>query len=126
MNYHIVNNWQHVPDLASIVRKAFVGYKRRKVLLHSATTVCLMDLNWSGGTRSEYASVNLATGTVQTIGDSITHPDHNTWEGRSVPIPQGFAIVRGGHFCGKASTLSIYLRPEDFAKFAAYAQAVSI
>ncbi len=116
--HHYIENWQKDQTVAAIVRAAFPSYRRKKVSVEPRESVTLMDLNWSGGTRSEYRAVSLDG--QQTGGSSLPYSARAPWdnpaEGASVPVPQGFCIVRGGHFCGKESLLSIYVNPADMPR----------
>lgn len=119
--YHDIENWQKDPTVAPIVRAAFPDYRRKKVSVKAAEAVMLQDLNWSGGTRSIYRAVALDGSQTggDTLGHSQRHPMDNQAEGASVPVPQGFALVRGGDFCGKPSLLTIYVNPADMPRLLA-------
>lgn len=108
------------PAIAHIVRATFPKYRKRKVYLRAAETVTLQDLNWSGGTRSEYRACTLDG---RSAGGSAEYsqlaPWNNPAEGVTLPIPQGMVCVRGGYFCGKESTLSILVNPADMPRYIA-------
>lgn len=108
------------PAIAHIVKATFPDYRKRKVYLRAAENVTLYDLNWSGGTRAEYRTCTLdGRGIGNTSAYSQLAPWNNYAEGKTLPIPQGFAVVRGGHFCGKAATLAIMVNPADMPKYIA-------
>lgn len=119
MNSIEITGWNKDATISAIVKATFPSYKRRKVYVRAAETVMLQDLNWSGGTRSEYRACTLDGGT--TLGNSekysMIHPWDNKAEGASVPIPVGSVMVRGGFFCGKESLLCIYVNPADMPKY---------
>jgi hypothetical protein len=71
-----------------------------------------MDLNWSGGTRSEYAVLDAATGrqVSDTAKYAQIHPWDNPAEGKTLPLPDGAVVVRTGYFCGKVSQATIYMK----------------
>jgi hypothetical protein len=120
-----INNWQKDPTIRAIVNATFPGYRRRKVLIRACEEVGLDDLNWSGGTRSEYRTCTLDG---QPVGSSARYNAMAPWdagqiEGKQLPIPQGFLVVRGGYFCGKESLLSIYVNPADMPRYVTHAAA---
>lgn len=91
-----------------------LGYKRRKANLVICSSVTLCDLNWSGGTKSIYYVSKLQSGETKSFeyfGNPA--PWNNHREGESVPIPEGFAVIRLGWFCGKDALASIYMNPTD-------------
>lgn len=113
-----VKDWTHEASIAAIVRATFPNYRRKTVRLHTTSSVTLQDLNWSGGTRSEYKACKL-DGTL-TGGSDRYHqiaPWENPAEGMTLPIPAGMIMVRGGHFCGKESQLSLYVNPADMPRY---------
>jgi hypothetical protein len=111
--------WQKDASIARIVKATFPSYKRKKVMVRAAKSVELQDLNWSGGTRSEYRACTIDG---RELGDSAKFNAMAPWdrrnpEGQSVPIPAGAVMVRGGYFCGKESLLCIYVNPADMPKY---------
>lgn len=102
--------WRGNEMVRRIVLAAFPDYRRPKVTVVQTDSVTFHDLNWSGGTRSEYRFVDSSTFTCE--GDtshwSAKHPTDNAAEGKTVKFPEGIVVVRGGVFCGKTSMLYIY------------------
>lgn len=116
--YHDVPNWKADQTIRAIVEATFPDYRRKTVSIKASESVELHDLNWSGGTRNEYRAALLdgsASG-GSTLPYSHLHPDQNHAEGKSVPVPQGAVLVRGGSFCGKPSMLTIYVNPADMPR----------
>ena len=114
-----IKQWQRDATISHIVAATFPSYRRRKVIIRAAESVTLSDLNWFGGTRSEY---NTCTIDGQPVGTSAKYNAMSPWdtrqiEGRELPIPQGMIVVRGGHFCGKESLLTIYVNPADMPRY---------
>jgi len=109
-------------QVKSIVNATFSDYRRKTVCIVTTGQCTLMDLNWSGGTRSEYRACMLPdeTGRAHPIHARIDlhapHPLDNKFEGKTVQVPDGCAIVQGGHFCGKVSRLYIYINSADFQR----------
>lgn len=109
--------------MASIERKARefsailgqLGYRKLRVYVRASEFVTLMDLNWSGGTKSEYHTFQIdgAKPLGSTERYSRIHPANNYAEGVRVPIPRGAIVVETGFFCGKESTATIYINPAD-------------
>lgn len=109
-----VNKWRQHEEIARIVDEAFPSYRRQKVYINPTGNVTFHDLNWSGGTRSEYVALTLEG---ERCGDMSTANNMAPWanpvEGKSVDIPKGMCVVQGGYFCGKPSTLTLYINPAD-------------
>jgi hypothetical protein len=121
MNSIEINAWQKNPSIAAIVKATFPDYRRKKVWLRAADTITFYDLNWSGGTRSEYRA---CTTDGQSAGSMAKYHTYAPWdarqvEGQSVPIPAGMIVVRGGDFCGKQATLCFHVNPADMPKYLA-------
>lgn len=93
-------------------------YRKRNVRVCAAESVTLLDLNWSGGTRSTYTILTMTGEPVSsTARYSALTPWDNYAEGKSLPIPEGFVVVETGFFCGKQSTARIYINPANMPKF---------
>lgn len=113
-----VNKWRADPTIKAIVAATFPNYKRTKVLISAAEKATLSELNWSGGSRSEYRACTIAG---EAAGSTARYnqcaPWRNPAEGMEVPIPPGMILVRGGSFCGKESMLCLYVNPADMPKY---------
>lgn len=106
-----------IPTKQVAALAAALGYRKRKVVVHAAETVTLYNLNWDGGSRNVYSAVRLAdmaTDTKATFGRPA--PWENPYEGAKVPLAPGLAIAKTGTFCGKPSTLCLYVHPADMPK----------
>ena len=92
-----------------------LNYRKRQFQLRVTDKVTLSDLNWSGGSRSEYTAIDLAT--CRTMKPDLGRPApwDNKAEGAIVEIPPGVAIARTGFFCGKPSTMTLYVRADNVA-----------
>lgn len=105
-------------DVKEVVRAVDPSYRKRQVSVVAASSVCLHDLNWSGGTRSSYTAVDLST--MGVVGGSSRYaamaPWSNPAEGATLPIPEGFAVVRTGFFCGRELTATVYVNPANLQK----------
>jgi hypothetical protein len=97
------------PDLCRAL-----GYRKRNVYVTATTRVNINGVNWSGGSRSTYHGVDLATGAVNTANHfGVPAPWSNQYEGATVDLVPGKAIVQTGTFCGKASVMFIYVHPDN-------------
>lgn len=73
-----------------------VGYRRREFKLVVCESVTLQDLNWSGGTRSEYHAVELETDKVLSAPSiNRPHPMDNENEGA-----RGAVFRRSARYAG--------------------------
>ena len=99
--------------------KAFLpsGYRKRKVYIHAAENITLHDLNWSGGTRNQYAvfTVDGQAGPTTAKYNQLA-PWANPAEGARLPIPEGFVVVKSGHFCGREATARIHVHPANMPR----------
>lgn len=85
--------------------------KKRDCRVIETTKVIFSGVNWSGGSKSHYTAVNLITGATASPDMGRAHPWVNPFEGQECEIPEGFAIVEHGHFCGKEFKPYVYVRP---------------
>ena len=101
-------------QVKSIINATFPDYRKRNVFIKESDTVTFYDVNWSGGTRSEYRACTIDGKPLQTmVNMGGPAPWANPFEGLKVNIPPGMVVVSGGHFCGKVATLSITINPLD-------------
>lgn len=122
------------PELKKLIQSAFPSYKKQKAFL-SAFPENGMNINsfWDGGSRDEYVVIDLATGKRKPLPTS-THPYFDIaargLAGQETPdiesdtrgnlrlrgLPEGFALVQGGTFCGKTATAHVYLNQANLTK----------
>jgi hypothetical protein len=120
------------PEVKRVVCAAFPSYKKHNAYL-SAFYPLNINSYWDGGSRQEYAVVELATMQRKPIPTS-SHPyfdiarhgmanqDNGIVETDHVGnvtlkvLPEGFALVQAGYFCGKPATAHVYLNPANLAK----------
>ena len=113
-----IKNWKKDQTISRIVKSAFPRYNKQKVYISASDSVCLMNLNWDSGSRSEYRIVSIEGEYISdTLRYSTLAPWNNKAEGVSLPSPQGFVVVRGGIFYGKESTLTLHVNPSDMPKY---------
>jgi len=104
-------------DISRILDASFPTYKGRKFRLDVCKSVCFHDLNWSGGSRNQYALVRLSDlsgGCAAELNSPA--PWNNPTEGASVPMSAGFVVVRHSMFCGKDTGITVHAHPDDIAK----------
>ena len=103
-----------------LARCAFPEYKGRKF---SVKTVVDGEVDtswnnyWSGGSRSYYALVELATGKAKRLPSS--EPGFNEKEHRRqkhTPVPEGFCLVEYRISGSRYKAVVFYLRPENITK----------
>lgn len=124
---------QFSPEVKAIVSAAFPDYRKR--VAYVAAFGGRMNINsfWDGGSRSEYAIVDLASFRRKAL-PTATHPYFDiavhglaNQESQAIEsdqagncylkaLPEGFAIVQAGTFCGKSATAFIYVNPANLAK----------
>ena len=112
------------PELKRLL--SAIGYKKHKCYV-SVFPTSGMDINsyWDGGSRDEYTLVDLVSGRPRSMPSS-THPYFDIArkgivgenEVLSVSdrgnitlkiLPENFALIRTGTFCGKAATAHIFV-----------------
>lgn len=105
-------------DVKHIIAATFPKYRKRQVIIKATTSVTFSDLNWSGGTKSEYRACTIDGRPVEAKYDmSAPAPWNNPFEGKTAELPVGAVVVEGGYFCGKERMLYINVNPENMPKF---------
>ena len=101
---------------APIIRATFPGYTGKHCKIRAQSSVTFNGLNWSGGSRSTYRACRLDGTPLESQHDmSAPPPWSNPFEGKTVDIPAGCAVVEHSYFCGKDMGLTIYAPPADVA-----------
>jgi hypothetical protein len=127
---------KQAPDIARIVKFAFPDYRKKKAFLSVFSSTYGVNINsyWDGGSRSEFAVVNMETGErlalptrthpfyeVRNKGMANTENQHVTIDGGGNItlkfLPEGFALVEAGAFCGKPATAHVFLPAENMPKY---------
>ena len=103
----------------SLLERTFPDYNGRKFRVRFAETVTFYDLNYSGGTRNEYAAVKSDGESVALDGFNRAAPWNNPAEGSTVRLPVDVAIVEHSDFCGRDLGITIYLHPANASKWLA-------
>lgn len=101
-------------QVAAIVAGTYPDYRGSKIRVIAAETVTFQNLNWAGGTRSQYRACDLSGGPLGSLHKwNQVHPRDNAAEGGEIRLPEGAAIVEHSLDCGKDTGLRIYIRPAD-------------
>ena len=101
---------------APIIRATFPSYNGKHCKIRAQDRVTFNGLNWSGGSRSTYRACRLDGTPIESQHDmSAPPPWSNPFEGKTVSIPAGCAVVEHSIFCGKDMGLTIYAPPADVA-----------
>lgn len=105
-------------EVETIIGATFPGYTGKKVQVESSESVLVHSLNWTGGSRNEYAACSMqGVPTGNASAGNAAPPWRNPVEGQSVSVPQGFALVKHCMFCGKDLGLTIYVNPADMPRY---------
>jgi hypothetical protein len=125
---------KNAPEIKRVILAAFPNY-RKKTASFSAFSESGQNINsyWDGGSRDYYAVVELATmkrGTMPSSShpyfdvarygmankeDGVVKVDHVGNVTLKV-LPEGFALVQTGVFCGKEASAHVYFNPANLAK----------
>lgn len=101
-------------QVAAIVAGTYPDYRGNKIRVIPAETVTFQNLNWAGGTRSQYRACDLSGGPLGSLDRwNQVHPRDNAAEGGEIRLPEGVAIVEHSLDRGRDTGLRIYIRPAD-------------
>jgi hypothetical protein len=98
--------------------KKYLGYRRRVVRIRFATRVPLHGTYWDGGSRSVYHTFDLDTGCWMACPSYSPPQFGGPKEMPTVEVGRGKVVVESGTFCGKATTVYVYVHPDDLQKLA--------
>ncbi len=123
------------PDLKAVILAALPNYrKRRSFVTVFPPSGVNVNSYWDGGSKSEYAIVHLETHQRRALPTS-THPyfdvaarglanqsgsvieTDRVGNVRLKVLPEGFALVEGGTFCGKSAAAHVDLNPANMPKY---------
>lgn len=122
-------------EVSRIVRLAFPDYRKRRAFVSAFHGGKNINSYWDGGSRSEYAIVNLVTGERKNL-PTATHPyfdiaarrllNTSTNDGyvsvdhvgnvRLNALPDGYVLVQAGTFCGVPATAHLFLNDANLIK----------
>jgi hypothetical protein len=107
---------KNAPEVKRVIQAADPTYRKREAALIPEVTVALRGTYWDEGTHYTYTAVRLDT------LEAFPAPQYNPpqfggpAQTPRCDIPEGVAIVKTGHFCGKTATAYVYLNPANMAK----------
>lgn len=120
------------PEVKAVVQAAFPSYRKHNAYI-GAFYPTRINSYWDGGSRAEFALVELATLRCKPL-PTASHPYFDVMA-RGIPageneavtvdtagnvmlkiLPEGIALVEAGTFCGKAATARVSLHPNNLAK----------
>lgn len=104
------------PELTRVVRAADPSYRKHSAIICAAVSVELRGTYWSGGSRSSYTAVNLQTLQSSSAEQYAPAQFGGPAQTPKVALPVGVVIVKTGFFCGKQSTVTLFVNPENLAK----------
>ena len=105
-------------EVRHIVDATFPDYRKREVVIDACESVIFHDLNWSGGTKSEYRACAIdGTSNGQRLNMGRPAPWDNPYEGLTVNIPVDCIVAQCGYFCGKPGTLYLHVNPANMPLF---------
>lgn len=94
------------------------GYSGRKFEAVICDSVSLQNTYWSGGTRSSYAVIELDTGKSSPIANNSAPPQFGIdYDGETITLKPGYAVVEHSIFCGKDMGLTFYIHTDNAGKF---------
>ena len=104
-------------EVPALLLRAFPAYTGRKFAAVVCEAVSLHDAYWSGGSRSTYRALELATGRTCDPVSFVLNPPQFGGAARAVtvPLPSGWVIVQHSIFCGKDAGLTFHIRAENAA-----------
>ena len=125
-------NLKDSPEVKAVVRAAFPSYRKLKASVQAFYPMTVNSY-WDGGSKDEFAIVELLTlqrrdlptsshpyFDVERRGLSSTENEHVSVDrvGNVTlkHLPDGFALVRAGTFCGKPATAAVYVPDSNLTK----------
>jgi hypothetical protein len=121
------------PEVKRVVTAAFPSYKKHSAFLSVFNGGVGINSFWDGGSRDEFAVVELATGHRKVL-PTRTHPYFDVavrgltnTETQDIEVdhvgnitlkhlPEGFALVSAGTFCGKPATAHVWVNAANMTK----------
>lgn len=101
-------------EIRALLAATFPEYAGRTFKIEPAKTVTFWNLNWSGGTRSQFRACSITGqkgGTMDRYNAAA--PWNNPAEGKTIELPAGAVIAEHSEFCGKDCGVTFYINPAD-------------
>ena len=99
----------------AIIRRTFPGYSGRKVQVRSTESVAFSDTQWSGGSRSDYRILDLASDKLLSIPEAPFMARSALHEA-SHALPAGFVVAEHSRFCGKDIGIILHVNPATLGR----------
>lgn len=103
-------------EVKQIIAATFPEYKKRKVRITPVESVTFHDVNWCDGSRNVYKACTIAGESGKNPNMGKNAPWCNPFEGATVNIPEGYAVVKQSVFCGEEMPLTVYVNPASMPK----------
>lgn len=103
-------------EISKLLAATFPEYTGRTFRVEPATTVTFWNLNWSGGTRSQFRACSVTGekgGTMDRYNAAA--PWNNPAEGKTIELPIG-AVIAERADCGMRTEITFYINPADLPK----------
>ena len=113
---------EHTDATADVIRRAFPSYTGRKFRLVVSESMNIQGTTWSGGSRSVFRLLDLATGRFAELSMTASRKpgDPFGWipdiDGNEVRLRPGFAVVESVTYRGKDLGLRATVHPDNAAK----------
>jgi hypothetical protein len=105
-------------DRKDIPANLINGLGGNKFKVEVTESVTLRDTYWDGGTKSSYGVVNLATGERQPIAQNSAPSFFGIdFDGQTIQLKPGFAVLEHSIFCGKDHGYTFYLHADNAVLF---------
>jgi len=105
------------PVARALIEATFPDWKGRRVHLGCAQNVTVYNLNWAGGSRNVYRWVEISEALERGTAAATASPGPGgilrDEEGKTYPVPVGFACVEHVMFQGKDAGVYIRVNPAD-------------
>lgn len=105
------------PEVKAMVAKVFPEYTGRKFKLDNSGHPVDVRSYWDGGSRDNFAALNLETNKVLAVPQNGTPFDGGPIAPNGVIVPPGFMIAEHTIFCGKDLGITFHVNAETSLKF---------
>ena len=117
------------PEIKALLAAVLPSYRKHNAFLSEFHSGVNINSYWDGGSRSTFVIVELATMRTREL-PTASHPyfDLNGVSGQNEDVtvvkgnvhlnrlPEGFALIEAGTFCGKPATAHVYLNAANLTK----------
>ena len=109
------------PNISRILNVANISGSKKTIKINIFSGPMSMNSYWDEGSKQEFAFVNLENFSAWQVPSSHPYFDQKDDGGRCgilqiTELPENVCLVVGGIFCGKPTSITIYLREENRTK----------